>query len=178
MLFASAASHPSAEVPRVSVSVSIWQNHMFLFCGLMWCASCLSGWWVLLPRAGWTGFLHAGNMLPAGTNEVLRAKTNEGGYKLTTHCHKLLTIEITITVGIAWSRSSLGLAGLSYSACTVDYTNFRSSSSASKLHENEVLPPYICVSRHNPRSSIMLLRPFLTWSHKSLWTRTLLRVKD
>ena len=117
------------------------------------------------------------NMLPAGTNEVLRAKTNEGGYKLTTHCHKLLTIEITITVGIAWSRSSLGLAGLSYSAYTVDYTNFRSSSSPSKLHENEVLPPYICVSRHNPRSSIMLLRPFLTWSHKSLWTRTL-RVKD
>ena len=63
------------------------------------------------------------NMLPAGTTEVLRAKTNEGGYKLTTHWHKLLTIDITITVGIAWSRSSLGLAGLSYSACTVDYTN-------------------------------------------------------
>ena len=40
------------------------------------------------------------NMLPAGTNEVLRAKTNEGGYKLTTHCHKLLTIDITITIGI------------------------------------------------------------------------------
>jgi len=40
------------------------------------------------------------NMLPAGTTEVLRAKTNEGGYKLTTHCHKLLTIDITITVEI------------------------------------------------------------------------------
>ena len=74
-------------------------------------------------RASSTLPLPINALLPAMINEVLRAKTNEGGYKLTTHCHKLFTKDITITVGIAWSRSSLGLAGLSYSACIVDYTN-------------------------------------------------------
>ena len=66
------------------------------------------------------------NMLPAGTNEVLRAKTNEGGYKLTTHCHKLLTasrsqLESRGTLATKF-LSSLGLAGLN-TACTVDYSN-------------------------------------------------------
>ena len=46
------------------------------------------------------------NMLhvPAGTNEVLRAKTNEGGYELTTHNTPSALNCIPITVGIAWSR--------------------------------------------------------------------------
>ena len=61
--------------------------------------------------------------LPAGICEVPRAKTTEGGYKLTTHSTPSAFNCITITVGIAWSRSSLGLAGLSNSASTIDYTN-------------------------------------------------------
>ena len=47
------------------------------------------------------------NGLPPCTpwnTEVLRAKTHEGGYKLTTHNTPSAFNCITITVGIAWSR--------------------------------------------------------------------------